>query len=74
MTSLPTRARTRSPMQESMKTTAPFVYEQARAEAPMHGQIWRPRIETSPRNNGHRGFQRPRRAASSKPSQQRSPH
>ena len=64
MTSLPTRARTRSPMQESMNMMAPFVYEQARAEAPMHGQIWRPRIETSPRNNGHRGL--PEASAGSK--------
>ena len=30
---------------------APFVYEKARAEAPMHVQIWRPRIETAPHND-----------------------
>ena len=27
---------------------APFVYERARAEAPMHVQIWRSRTEASP--------------------------
>ena len=28
---------------------APFIYERARAEAPMHVQIWRPHTASSPR-------------------------
>jgi hypothetical protein len=32
---------------------APEVYERARADAPIHVQVWRPRVETSPPRANH---------------------